>query len=55
MAMDLVETHRLKEIENVLEKYAHYIVEQGRNEEAIQLYRKANLCLQSANLLFEVV
>lgn len=54
VAIELAETHRFKEIETVLKKYGEHILEQGKEKEAVLLYRKANLCQKSAKILFDV-
>jgi WD repeat-containing protein 35 len=54
IAIELAETHRFKEIESVLKKYGEHILEQGRQKEAVLLYRKANFCQNSAKILFDI-
>jgi WD repeat-containing protein 35 len=53
-AVELAEIHKFKEIKLVISKYSEYLLGQGKKWDAIQLYRKANYCQQSAKLLFQV-
>lgn len=52
-AIQLAETHHFKEIEKLLSRYGEYILKQDHKKEAIELYRKANYCQQSAKLLLQ--
>jgi WD repeat-containing protein 35 len=53
-AIDLAETHRFKEIQTLISRYAQHILSQNRIKEAVELYRKSNLCQESATLLFQM-
>lgn len=53
-AISLAETHQYKEIEQYLSKYTQQILAQNRQKDAVQLFRKANYCHKSAQLLFQV-
>lgn len=53
-AVELAEAHKFKEIQQVIMKYSDYLLNQGRKWDAIQLFRKANYCQKSAQLLFTV-
>ncbi|KAI8896383.1 WD repeat-containing protein 35-like protein [Globomyces pollinis-pini] len=53
-AVELAEIHHFKEIEGLLMKYATYILSRNKKKEAIELYRKANMCQKSAKILFEL-
>lgn len=53
-AIELAETHKFREIESLLAKYATYLLEKDKRISAIELYRKANYCQKSARLLYEL-
>ncbi|KAI8908538.1 hypothetical protein EDD86DRAFT_191622, partial [Gorgonomyces haynaldii] len=53
-AVELARLHNFKEIQGLLQKYASYLTEQNRLWEAIELFRKANWCHKSAQLLFQM-
>jgi WD repeat-containing protein 35 len=53
-AVELAEAHNFQGIQQVITKYAAYLLQQDRKCEAVQLYRKANYCQKSAQLLFKV-
>ncbi|KAJ3036043.1 WD repeat-containing protein 35 [Rhizophlyctis rosea] len=53
-AVELAEAHKFREIEDLLSQYAQHLLEKDRKFEAIQLYRKANYCQQSAKLLYQL-
>ncbi|TPX70337.1 hypothetical protein SpCBS45565_g01735 [Spizellomyces sp. 'palustris'] len=53
-AVDLAQRHSFKDIEALLTQYASHLLEKGKKLEAIELYRKANYCEKSANLLYEL-
>jgi WD repeat-containing protein 35 len=50
-AVELAEKHNVKEIEEILYKYANHLVEKDKIPEAIELYQKANRNTESAKLL----
>jgi WD repeat-containing protein 35 len=54
MAVELAEINKFPEIESLLAQYASYLLEQKRLTNAVELYRKANLCQKAAKILFEV-
>jgi WD repeat-containing protein 35 len=53
-AIELAELHRFKDVQSLLSQYAEHIISQKRIKEAVELYRRANLCLESAALLFQM-
>ncbi|KAJ3300442.1 WD repeat-containing protein 35 [Borealophlyctis nickersoniae] len=53
-AVELAEAHNFREIEDLLAKYATYLLDEDRRLNAVELYRKANYCQKSAKLLFEM-
>lgn len=53
-AIDLAKKFKLPEIGNLLAKYATHLLAKGRLLEAVELYRKANHCLEAARLLYQV-
>ncbi|KAJ3116200.1 WD repeat-containing protein 35 [Nowakowskiella sp. JEL0407] len=54
LAIELAEIHNFKEIEGLLSKYANHLLQSDKKLEAVELYKKANLCQLSAQLLFEL-
>mmetsp|Transcript_7812 Transcript_7812/g.27429 ORF Transcript_7812/g.27429 Transcript_7812/m.27429 type:complete len:1008 (-) Transcript_7812:93-3116(-) len=50
-AITLAEQHNFPQIEGVLSKYAGYLLDQNKRLAAVDLYRKANKCLEAARLL----
>nr|XP_032817286.1 WD repeat-containing protein 35 isoform X1 [Petromyzon marinus] len=53
-AVDLAQTHNMKEIGSLLAKYAGHLLETGKRLDAVELYRKANRFLDAAKLMFQV-
>ena len=53
-AVELAEGYNFGEIEGLLAKYASYLLEKKKRVNAIELYRRANDCQKSAQLLVEV-
>lgn len=54
MAISLAEKHQFLEIEGYLLSYAKHILGKNRKKEAVELFRRANYCLHSAKLIFEM-
>ncbi|KAL0485363.1 WD repeat-containing protein [Acrasis kona] len=53
-AVQLAEKYNVKEIEDILYKYANHLVDKNKIPEAIELYQKANRNTESAKLLTKV-
>ena len=53
-AVDLAKRYKLPEIGNLLAKYATHLLANNRLLEAVELYKKANLFLEAAKLLYQV-
>lgn len=53
-AIELAKLHNFKDIEALLAKSASYLLEKKMVLNAIELFRKANLCHKSARLIQEV-
>ncbi|KAJ3057254.1 WD repeat-containing protein 35 [Rhizophlyctis rosea] len=54
MAVELAQKHKIREIGDLLSQYAKQLLERDKVFVAIELYRKANFCQQSAKLLYEL-
>lgn len=54
-ALELTQTHNMKEIKPLLSKYASHLLEKNKILEVVELYRRANHFLEAAKLLFKVV
>lgn len=54
-ALELTQTHNMKEIKPLLSKYASHLLEKNKILEVVELYRRANHFLDAAKLLFKVV
>ena len=54
MAIDLAKKHNVKEIDSLLAKYAHHLLEKDKIINAVELYRKASHYLEAAKLLYKV-
>ena len=53
-AIELAKNHNVKEIDALLAKYAHYLLEKNKLVNAVELYKKANHFLEGAKILFKV-
>ncbi|XP_071961535.1 WD repeat-containing protein 35-like isoform X2 [Antedon mediterranea] len=53
-AVELAKNHNIKEIDNLLAKYAAHLLDKDKKLQAIELYRKANHFLEAAKLMFQI-
>ncbi|XP_003962343.3 WD repeat-containing protein 35 [Takifugu rubripes] len=53
-ALELTQTHNMKEIKPLLSKYASHLLEKNKILEVVELYRRANHFLDAAKLLFKI-
>ena len=53
-AVSLAEKHNFQQIEGVLSRYASHLLEEGRQLDAVQLYRKAGRHMDAAKILASV-
>lgn len=53
-AVELARANNMKEIDNLLAKYASHLLEKNKVLNAIELYRKASRHVQAAKLLYQV-
>ena len=52
--MDIAAKYEAENIYDLLVKSAHELVRKNKLLEAVQLYRKANLCKQASGILYQV-
>lgn len=55
MAMDLAETNKMADIDNLLSQYASHLVSKQRFIEVIELYRKANKIHDAVTILVKMI
>ncbi|XP_038051533.1 WD repeat-containing protein 35-like isoform X3 [Patiria miniata] len=53
-AVELAKAHSIKEIDNLLARYAAHLLEKDKKLQAIELYRKANHFIEAAKLMFSI-
>ncbi|XP_033640666.1 WD repeat-containing protein 35-like isoform X1 [Asterias rubens] len=53
-AVELAKTHSIKEIDNLLARYAAHLLEKDKKLQAIELYRKASHFIEAAKLMFSI-